>query len=198
MTPRGYLSYTQVALWEKSPAEYIRRYVHGEGQYTTPYMALGSAVASALEGKDTADEAVKLLVSAFPSYPQREHEMTVELPVGRRKVKLLAKVDGIDMAAARLGEYKTGTKWTRKQAEQSRQLRFYHLVYWMATGRMLEDVCLHWAETAWSDGQLRLTGNITTFPVTHTRLDLLKEKIAVKKAFNEIETAYKKELSKLN
>ncbi len=197
-TPKPYLSQSQIYLWENNPEEYKERYFRGKKFESTVYMDLGKEVALALEKGESEDEIISLLITTFPAYPLREEPLRVTLKDGKEEIHLLAILDGIDFDQEILGDYKTGKKWTKKQAQESRQLRFYHLCYFLKTGKMLKKLFIHWAETAWIEDELRLTGNVQTFEVTHNRLDLLKEQMAVKKAYKEISAAYAKELTTIN
>lgn len=197
-TPKEHLSHTQINLWETNRDRYIRHYFHGEEFPSSVYMDLGKQVAEALDNGESDDEMISLLISTFPAYPKREVELRAVVKDKKEKINLLAIIDGLDTKKGILGEYKTGKKWTQKQADNASQLRFYHLVYFLKTGKMLNKVYLHWAETHWQDDILCFTGNVQTFEVKHTRLDLLKEQMRVKRVYKEISEAWKRELATIN
>ena len=197
ISPKNYISWSQIYLWRKNPQAYIDQYVYGKEPYTNEYMDFGGQVASALENGGCDDPSIELLIQTFPAYPKREKEYKASIKFGNETIELLAKFDGINTKDRVLGEYKTGTMYTQKKANDSEQLRIYHLIYYLKHKKLLNHVYLHWAETEMVDGQIKLTGNVKTFEVKHSLLDLIKEQMEIKKIYKQISSAYKQEIKKL-
>lgn len=195
-TPREYLSWSQIDLWQKNKAKYIQTYVYGETKDYSGY-ELGKLVSTALEEGKSDIEGIDLLITALPAYPKREFELRAELKDGREVIQLLAKLDGYNPFTAIIGEYKTGAKWTQKIANASGQLRFYNMLHQLKTGKPARRLFLHWVETVSKDGQIEITGRIETFEVTHSYAELVREMIKVKKIYKEISEAYAQELDKI-
>lgn len=196
--PKTHISWSQLDLFERSPAEYAKRYIYGEQWAGNEYTDLGRLFAEAVEHNKSDDPIISFLIQSLPKYPQREYEMRVPISINAQKITLLAKIDGIDVKNKNLGEYKTGKKWTQERAKACEQLKFYHLVYWMMYRTMLDNIYLYWAETAKNKyGELKLTGTFDIFEVKHTEVDLLNYKIKIKKLVQGITELYNKELNKL-
>ena len=62
INPRGYLSWTQVSLWVRSPEKYVSQYMHGEEGFHNSGMEYGSRVSHALvSGEQDEDEMINML-----------------------------------------------------------------------------------------------------------------------------------------
>lgn len=182
--PRGYLSYTQLRVWEYSPEEYVRAYLLGEERPTNEYMALGKKVAEALEGVVKPDDvAIETIKMTIPKYHYHEYEFRVDCPAvinGKKiKIPLLGKFDCYS-TKQKIGEVKSGQKWTQADADNLDQLTFYAYIYWLKYQK-IPALWLHWAETKrkqieTEDGtveELIATGFVKNFKTKRTIKDFL-------------------------
>ena len=198
LNPRGYLSWTQVDMWMRSPDRYIRQYVHGAAGFENSGMTFGKEASEALEGAETDDAAMEALVAILPHYAKREHEIRATLATPEGDVVLLGKLDTFGMDPIRFREYKTGrVAWTQAKADRHKQLRHYAALIYLFFGRLPSEAWLDWAETVEEDGVVRLTGRIVSFKVEITLLDVLGYLSVVSRVAREIDEAYRKELDKL-
>lgn len=187
-TPRPYLSWSQLALWEKSPYEYAKVYIYSDERVATnPLMDLGKQLAEALENNDwDKKEAldIELARILLPSYPERE----VELQGKVKDVSILGKLDGFDRDKLRLGEYKTGrAKWTQKRTDESGQLSFYALLIFQNFKKLPNEIKLHWVPSYYDEmGELKLAGEVETFETCRTMQDLLKISVRIERAWKGI------------
>jgi hypothetical protein len=78
--PKGYLSFTQIECWEKSPDTYRKKYYGGVQFATTPAMEFGNFVTKAMENNEE-------WVAFIPRLEKFERE-------------LLVNVEGIPVKAA--------------------------------------------------------------------------------------------------
>src|SRR3990167_4748367 len=144
-SPRDYLSYSQMVLWERSPKTYKRVYLYGERIPETEAMKLGKEVAEMLEkdeeNEDMALEAVRLQI---PKYQYREKELRVSVKLRGNKINLLGRLDCY--SKSKFGEVKTGKKWTQAMADKSDQITFYALIYYLLY-KKFPAMWLHWIET---------------------------------------------------
>lgn len=171
-SPRGYLSWSQLNLWEKDPNLYYQVYIEGLDQFRTKYLELGKRMADGLEnGFDIEhDPMFEMLIIFLPAYPKREFEVKAEF----EGIPLLGKFDGFDEEILDLGEYKTGKKWTQGSVDNSGQLTFYAFLIWLKYGKFPSKIQLHWARTDEDmEGTLFLTGEMKTFTTTRSMKDII-------------------------
>lgn len=171
-SPRGYLSWSQLSLWEKDPNMYYQVYVEGLDQFRTKYLELGKRMATALENgfDDEHDPLFEMLVVFMPGYPEREFEMNAVF----EGIPLKGKLDGWNEKTLTIGEYKTGKKWTQSMVDNCGQLTFYALLVWLKYGKLPNKIYLHWARTDEDMvGNLKLTGEIKTFEAKRTLRDII-------------------------
>jgi hypothetical protein len=185
-TPREYISWSQLQLFEKSPFEYAKVYIYNE-KVTNPFIELGKELAEALERDDWKKEEspdIELARILLPSYPEREAELKGE--VGG--VKILGKLDGFDRKLLRLGEFKTGrAEWTQKRVDEFGQLTFYSLLIYKNFGKIPNEIKLHWVPSEYDEnGKLKLAGEVRTFETHRTMKDLLDMSVRIKKAWKGI------------
>lgn len=181
--PREYLSWSQLDCFERSPREYILRYVYGDRR-TNPAMELGKRMAEMLE-KDTEqdDEQLEFYRTFLPHYPQSEFEIKAEIA----GVPLLGKLDGFQEETLEIGEYKTGRNWTQERADSHRQLDFYAMLVWKKYGKLPGKITLHWIPTRLNEaGQPELTGEIQHFETARTLQQVLQIAADAKKAWGSI------------
>lgn len=200
LSPRGYLSHTQIDLWMRRPELYIERYVHGGAEQRSARMDFGSKAALALEnGEETDDELLNMLVTVLPKYDLPEEEIRAILDTPAGSVELLGKPDTLRSTDWAFREYKTGVaKWTQGRADKHRQLDHYASILWLNHKKLPASIHLDWAETIDDDGRIALTGKVATFEVKKTVADVLKYLALAGKVAREIDEAYRKELQKLS
>ena len=198
LNPRGYLSWTQVDMWMRSPDRYIRQYVHGASGFENSGMTFGKQASEALEGAETDDTAMEALVALLPHYAKREHEIKATMTTESGAVVLLGKLDTFGMDPIRFREYKTGrVAWTQAKADRHKQLLHYAALIYLFFGKLPTEVWLDWAETVEEDGVVRLTGRIVSFKVEITLLAVLGYLAVVTRVAKEIDAAYREEMKKL-
>lgn len=194
LSPKPYISFSQIQLFEKDPDLYARKYIQGEEiNDWNPRLDLGKRFAEAIE-KGTDDEDLNLAIACLPKYPYYEYELCTEMSLKGDSISLLCKLDCFDKKKGILGEVKTGRNWTQKRADELRQLKFYHYAYWLDTHRMLKEVRLHAVETSDDSENPCFTGNVRTFHVKHRVSDLLAEGLKVEKAYLGIKNLMKEHL----
>lgn len=183
-------------MWNRSQSEYRERYVLGIEREETEQLRLGKRIATALEKPEAAaaleDRTERQLLELFPSYPLREFEVKADC----EGVPILGKFDGFENAERiRLGEYKTGRKWTQSRVDADGQLTWYALCIFLAFKRLPDEIKLTWAETDFTEDGLRLTGRIQTFTTKRTLADVAKMVPDIKRVWSEIGEMYSKEIN---
>jgi len=184
-SPRGYLSWSQMSMWEKDPNLYYQIYVEGADQLRTKYLELGKRLATGLEnGFDEAhDPLFETLIVFMPNYPKREFDIKVDF----EGIPLFGKLDGWNGKTMTIGEYKTGKNWTQAMVNQSGQLTFYAFLVWLKYKKLPEKIFLHWAKTQEDEmGNLTLTGDIKTFHTERQLKDLILFSKRIKTAWTAI------------
>ena len=203
--PRGYISYSQFEMVNRSEDEYVRKYIHGEAARTSRYMEFGTSFAKVLEGADTNDDIVAMVKEMVPRYKHAEFEIESILKAKGREVKLFGKIDTYDDAPThRFLDYKTGkVKWTQEKANKSEQLLFYNTMIWIQH-RVVSESGIVWAETEDytnpeepEDIDVVFTGKVITFPVKHAHADVLKMMGKIFQTAERIEYLYERELGEV-
>ena len=168
--PKGYISWSQMSLFLRSPAEYQRVYIEGEQGFQSDYMDFGREFAEALEGNKSDRKDIDIMKEMLPDYPKREFKIEVEFD----GIKLLGVLDGWDPRKLKIGEVKTSKNgWTQAKVDKHGQLLFYALCVWLKY-KKIPKVSLHWVETARDDyGNLMLTGKFKNFKREIRLADLL-------------------------
>lgn len=189
MTPRPYISYGQLILWERSPDEYMAKYFAGKVNRINRGMALGKEIATALEnGEETGDFAKDFVIAQLPKYDLADVSITVSMNLGKKNiVPVLIKPDSIKKDLSALYEYKTGEiPWTQKKVDNDGQITFYATGCWIEKKKI--PVCeLIWAPTATNDeGKPELTGEIKRFPTIRRMSHILGMMSRIQKAWREI------------
>jgi hypothetical protein len=191
ISPRPYLSWSQIQLYERSPELYVRKYIFTDEDAPTEAMRLGKKLAQALELQTiTGDDALDNLRSLFPTYPQREFK--IEATLEGMEVPLFGIMDGFDEKQLRIGEYKSGLLWDQKMVDESGQLKMYALMVYLKYERLPGEVALHWARTRYNEaGLLELTGEIKSFRTEVTDRDLFIFSTRVLEAWSGIQALFK-------
>ncbi len=182
ITPRPYLSWSQMSLFERDPAAYIAQYLNGAVEQVSMAMAFGKRIAGGLEANATDDAEVERLRTFLPKFPKKEYE----IKVAYSGVPLLAKPDMFSPWKVHIGELKTGKyPWTQNRVNEHGQLKFYALAAWLKY-RRIPKVELYWAPTEWHANKLRLTGEIQTFQAEITEQDILSFGLRITKVWEAI------------
>lgn len=199
MTPREYISWTQLTLWESSPERYLNSYLYNKKMGINRGMALGKQLATGLENDELQGEILTDLVMAqMPKLEVSEMELHVELNTGRGQepIPLFAKIDTAKKDCNAFKEYKTGPKnWSKKQVDESGQITFYALCCYISSGKIPADIELVVAETTTlNDGSLQFTGNVYRRATKRSMAELINMMVRIKKAWAGIQAACEKEL----
>src|SRR3990167_2536976 len=197
ITPRNYISYSQIALWERSPDEYARNYIYGEKQRETRNMALGSALADGLErGEVTGDPILDLVMSILPKFELMDVAFEAYLKNGKETITLLAKPDTCKSDYSAFKEFKTSTRrWTQKMVDQSSQITFYTTAIWLKTGKIPKDIELICVKTSYDEhGELIPTDDIFHFRTHRSLTDIIKMTKRIRVAWAGIKALCEKEL----
>lgn len=189
--PRGYLSWSQVSLWQKDPNLYYQVYVEGLDMIRTVYLNLGTRLDEAIQsGQDEFDDpTINFLVMMLPRYPKMQHRIEAEF----EGIPLVGVLDGFSSLKKKLiiGEHKSGKLWTQSQADKSDQLTFYSLLVWLIHGRLPDEIYLHWAKTQIKEEELSFTGDTKTFKTARTMKDIVLMGGRIHKAYKEIAEMWK-------
>lgn len=190
LLPRGYISWTQLQLWERSKKEYERIYFYGGTVPKSRYMDFGSEVADDGENGTSEKETVKALNMLLPTYKIVEHKIDAEIKTQQGLIKVHGRLDTYE--PTRFRERKTGTvPWTQRKVDGHGQVDFYYMLVFLATGKLPTEAWLDWAETKVNDeGGIELTGEHTEFMATRTMTDVLRMISRTKKAALEIAEHY--------
>ena len=80
MTPRPYLSFSQMTLFERSPELYAEQYLYGKKQRVSRNMAYGSQFAEGLEKDEfSGDPLLDMMMAKIPKFELMDKEMRAEL-----------------------------------------------------------------------------------------------------------------------
>jgi CheY-like chemotaxis protein len=192
MTPQGYLSWSQLSLWESSPERYKEHYFYGKKTPINRGMAFGKKMADGLERDElTGDVVLDLMMERIPKFEVMDKEFRTELKNGKDTIIILAKPDTMKADMTAFKEYKTGvTRWTRKKVDECGQITFYATAMWLKTGKIPKDIELvDVATKAALDGKIEATGDITRHPTVRTMTDILKMVVRMKKCWAGISKA---------
>ena len=175
--PKGYLSYSAIMLWLRSPEMYRRRYYENEEQQESIPMKFGKTIATVFQSRDFKDFPA---LRKVPYYPVSEQQIIVDVD----GVEVKAYLDLWNPATLSIGEVKTGyisTKtgppWDKVKVRKHEQLPFYSFLAKKMYGKVDPIVHLIWLETKYrsieeqvgsrvleGEGQeLELTGKIEIF-----------------------------------
>jgi len=206
MTPRPYLSFSQMTTFEMSPEKFLERYIYEEKERISRNMQYGSMLAKGLEFEEaTGDPFLDLVMERLPKFERMdlpvEDPKGFEVEVNRKGVKMKVKVpvlkdkDGnipilalpdtakVDYSAFK--EYKTSVQgWTQRKADESGQISFYATAMWLATGKIPNDIELINAKVEYQeDGSLVPTGEILQFRTRRHMTDIIKMTLRMRKAW---------------
>lgn len=193
--PRGYLSWTQLTLWEKNQKEYERIYFYGGEHRRSKYMDFGSEVADDAENGTSERESVKALNVILPTYKIVEHKIDTEVKTDKGILRLHGRLDTYE--PIRFRERKTGTvKWTQRKVDTHGQIDYYYMLVYLSEGKLPTEAYLDWAETKVDEetGRVYLTGRHQSYSAERTLTDVLRMINRAKKAALEIQESYENKL----
>lgn len=197
ITPRPYLSFSQMTLFEMSPEKYIQKYIYEEKERISRNIALGKQLADGLEnGELSGDPLLDLVMAKMPKFELMDKPFETELKNGKEVIKILAKPDTMKPDMTAFKEYKTSTRaWTQKMADESGQITFYTTAIWLKTGRIPSDIELVCATTEYDEnGALRPTGTIIRLRTHRHMSDVIKMTLRMRRAWSGIRKLCENEL----
>lgn len=184
--PRPYISWSQMNLVEKSPWNYVAKYLEEQIDFENKYMRLGKRLADRMEiGLPTDDALLEHLVVFLPKGEKQEFDIEVDF----EGIPMRGKLDSFSPSKKTkdVREYKTGKKWTQRIADEHGQLKFYATLVWVKYG-VIPKIFLDWIPTReLEDGTIEMTGAIQTFEVKITMTDLILFRARIKKAWAKIQ-----------
>lgn len=207
--PRAYLSWSQLSLFERSPARYKEVYLYGAKTPDNAGMAFGRQMAEGLENEEaTGDPILDLLMAQLPKFEIMDKPITAELKNGKKIIPLLAKPDSMKADMTGFLEYKTGQqKWSKTKVDQSGQITFYATVMYLKTGKIPHDIELVQVMTAkgtnepldaefgaYEGVEIRATGEIRRIKTSRSIGQILNMMIKMKKAWQSINELCENEL----
>ena len=194
--PRGYLSWSQVDLWERNKDEYVQVYFMGKKRPPNKHMLFGSEVAEDGEKGTSERETVKALNMLLPTYKYMEHKIDAEVKTKNGLLRLHGRIDTFDSKPLRFRERKTGTvPWTAGRVSKHGQIDFYYMLIYLSGKKLPKEAWLDWAQTRENDdGEIELTGVTREFAATRTMADVLKMIARATKAATEIAELYEQKL----
>lgn len=180
LTPRPYLSWSQLSLWEKNREDYRRVYMDGV-QNESMAMTLGSHMSKALEdGHGIDDPIIQQGLLLFPRLKKSEFEIKAKCNV----CPLLGKIDAFDPKSKNFREYKTGKyPWSQGRVNEHGQITFYCYLIWLKYKKIPQVIYLDWLNT---DEKSKDYGRIRSFATVRSMADLIKMHGRIQRAWNGI------------
>lgn len=193
--PQGYISYSQLSLWNNDPERYAELYFDRQDflRSSNAAMEYGKAVADSLENEqDTGDLLTDSATLMLKKYDVRDKEIWTHLDTKEGRIPIIGKPDTMDSTSFDFREYKTGKNpWTKRRAQDHLQMKFYAMVIYLAHKKLLRDAWLDWIETETTpEGVVVPTGYIESFRVTFSLTDILETMALTAKSAKEIEAAW--------
>ena len=187
-TPRGYLSWSQLSLWEQDSELYRRIYIDGLKRHEGEHLRIGKALTQRLEtGEEAEDKMIEHIAILLPKYEKKAHEIKADF----YGIPVLGKLDCFNRKGLVVGEVKTGRHWSQKMVDKSGQLTFYSMLVWLKYKKLPSNIILHWAETNYDEnGDLIITGKIKTFATKRTISDIILLRGRIKKCWKGIIKMY--------
>lgn len=200
--PKGYLSYSAMSLWQRSPEQYRARYYENAPDFDSPELTFGKHIAKMLEDSHES-------VAHVPRLPVAEYPFMVEIS----GVMVKGYIDTFDPEKIAFAEYKTGhldpsgnPPWNVVKVRQHGQLTLYSCALEIIH-KKVDPLCeLIWLETEFVEKtrtfgkhvlrghsrELKLTGRIERFPRKITKWERTRMKNLVRDVAEEISEDYKK------
>ncbi|MFA9262889.1 MAG: hypothetical protein ACEQSB_06105 [Undibacterium sp.] len=198
MTPRPYISWSSLELFEKSPEKWERLYL-GDGKkvYENSGSRFGALMAKTLELDElSGDPAIDLAVSQLTKYEIPDKIVEVQMNVGRGKdpIILHGRPDTRTEDFAAFGEYKSGqAHWTQTKVDRCGQLTFYATIGYIFRGNKLvekmwlEQVVTEKMDSSDPQSELVPTGEILKFNSQRSLSDILNMMVRIKKGWQGME-----------
>lgn len=215
LTPRPYISFSQMAKFEISPEKYAEEYIYKQKGRISRNMKYGSMLAESLEAEEASgDPLLDLMASRLPKFELMDkvieddngkavwyeiQKRNVWVPVLEDRIQnipLLAKPDTAKEDYSAFKEYKTSTRtWTQKMADDSGQISFYATAIWLKTGRIPRDIELVDIVVDYDEnGALAPTGKLIWLSTRRTMADIIKMTGRIRYAWKGIKNLCEKEL----
>lgn len=192
--PKGYISYSQLQLWQNDKKRYKEIYFDGrdELRVSNAGMEYGKIVATALEkGTDTDDLLTDSAMFLLPKYDIADQEIDTFLKTKDGWIRILGRPDTMDSKTFDFREYKTGkTSWSQKKAQNHLQMRFYAMLIYLKHKKILKEAYLDWIETEQGPEGIRPTGRVESFRVEFQLQDILATMALTSKIAKEIEIEF--------
>lgn len=192
--PKGYLSCSQITLWQSDPQRYKEIYFEGRDEFriSNPGMEYGKIVATALEaGLETDDLLTDTAMSLLVKYDIADKEIVTSFKTKDGEIGVLGRPDTLNSMTHAFREYKTGKiKWTANKAQNHFQMKFYAMLIYLKFGTVLHEAHLDWIQTEKTDAGIKPTGHVETFKVIFTMNDILNTMALTSKIAKEIELAW--------
>ena len=202
MTPRPYLSWSSLDLFERSPERWKDVYLYGAKIPVNRGMAFGRQMAEGMEHDEaTGDAMLDLAMAGLPKFEIMDKEFRADLPDGKKKITILCKPDSMKADMSAFYEYKTGQAvWTKAKVDAFGQITFYATGMYLRTGKIPQDIELVHVETEKDPesplgARIRATGAVHRHPTHRTMRDILEMMGRMKRAWREIERISLEELT---
>ena len=151
--PKPYISHSQFYLFERDPMAYYEQYFVARVDQATPKMIFGKIFQEAwsdpkynyekaLRENGFTSDKLRVIKTAL-AHPEAtrlpknktEKKMTIKHP-GIKDYKLLAIMDGLETDKHIITENKMGVWWTERTVQESTQITWYMLSYYIKYGKM--------------------------------------------------------------
>ena len=198
LTPKPYLSWSQLSTWEYSVEDYRKKYILGEWDPPNKYMEFGKKFAEMLEkGEKPTDARLLNALNFMPDYPVREFKFGEFCKLkGKKPIRLYCIFDCLDPVNHKICEIKTGKLWNQKKADEHGQVTFYAYAYYLKHN-IIPQTELIWVATEEKDGGIQATGEVQIFQTKRTMKDLLAIHSRIEAAVNGISELYQKEINSI-
>jgi len=195
LTPRDYLSWSSMDLFERSKEKWAQVYIYGEKLGTNRGQAFGRTMAESFENDElTGDINLDIVMAKVPRYEIRDQSITAELKDGKKTIVILIKPDTVKKDYSAFQEDKTGPvgAWTQKKVDESGQITFYATGLYLASGKIPADIKLNHFETekVWNETggfRIKSNGEVRTFDTKRSMAQVLKMMVRMKRAQEGIE-----------
>jgi len=192
--PKGYLSYSQIQLWQSDKERYKEIYFNNrdELRVSNAGMDFGKEVATALEhGNHVEDVLTDIAMDLLPKYDIADQEIVAEMKTKDGWITIKGRPDTMDSKSFAFREYKTGkVKWTQKKAESALQLKIYAVLIYIVHKKILHEAHLDWIETHETPEGIKPTGRVESFRVPITFNAILETMALITRVAKEIETEW--------
>ena len=194
ITPRPYLSWSSMDLFERSIEKWKEVYLYGLKLRVNRGMAFGKQMAEGLEHEEaTGDAVLDLLMERLPKFEIMDQPVECLLKNGKNPIPILIKPDTMKADGTAFKEYKTGQEpWTRKRVDESGQITFYATGLFLKTGKIPTDIELVHIQTEKQlngslEGKIGATGAINRHPTARNMAQVLNMMVRMKRAWEGIQ-----------